>query len=107
MILAPSDLQVRLGEHNLESDFDGAAPLDFAVSRTLVHPNYSTTRFHNDIAIITLQSEVSFLIRMNELSGLPTYCSTSVAAPDRVIKVSFLVRNNSTCEPRKRGLSQL
>ena len=60
MIQAPSDLQVRLGEHNLESDFDGAAPLDFAVSRTLVHPNYSTTRFHNDIAIITLQSEVSF-----------------------------------------------
>ena len=55
-------------------------------------------------SLIDLQSEVSFLIRMNELSGLPTYCSTSVADSDRFIKVMQLVRKYFTCEPRKRGL---
>ena len=51
-------------------------------------------------SVIDLQSEVSFLIRMNELSGLPTYCSTSVADPDRFIKVMLLVRTFSVCKPR-------
>jgi hypothetical protein len=52
--------QARLGEHNLESDFDGATPLDYVIARTLIHPNYSRTKYHNDIAILTLQNSVQF-----------------------------------------------
>ncbi|XP_052132717.1 venom protease-like [Frankliniella occidentalis] len=46
----------RLGELDLEDDEDGAHPVDIEVAAKHVHPEYSPTRFTNDIAILTLRS---------------------------------------------------
>jgi 6,7-dimethyl-8-ribityllumazine synthase len=53
-------LKARLGEHDLSSELDGAVPLDFVIAGARVHPDYSATKHHNDVAVVTLQSEVTF-----------------------------------------------
>lgn len=45
----------RLGELDLEDDEDGASPVDIEIEAKHVHPDYSPTRFTNDIAILTLK----------------------------------------------------
>ena len=52
--------KARLGEHVIDNDFDMAIPLDFVIVRKLIHPDYSGTKYHNDIALLTLQSNVPF-----------------------------------------------
>ncbi|XP_058116374.1 venom protease-like [Anopheles ziemanni] len=50
---------VRLGEHDLSSDQDGANPVDIYIQRWLVHERYDATLIRNDIALIWLQKSVS------------------------------------------------
>ncbi|CAG0890900.1 unnamed protein product [Cyprideis torosa] len=50
---------VRLGEHDLSSDNDGANPIDFEVKEVLIHPDYLPPSLQNDIAIVKLSKRVS------------------------------------------------
>lgn len=51
----PCSYLARLGELDLEDDEDGAHPVDIEIAAKHVHPEYSPTRFTNDIAILTLK----------------------------------------------------
>lgn len=51
---------VRLGDLNLQSDTDGATPVDVQVSEIKSHPKFSLTNFHNDIALLRLATPVQF-----------------------------------------------
>nr|ADD38225.1 Proclotting enzyme [Lepeophtheirus salmonis] len=56
-----SDLsKVRLGEHDLEDENDGAQPRDYGIIKTIIHPDYHPIRFNNDIAILVLSNDVEF-----------------------------------------------
>uniref|UniRef100_A0A182JK15 Uncharacterized protein n=2 Tax=Anopheles atroparvus TaxID=41427 RepID=A0A182JK15_ANOAO len=50
---------VRLGEHDLTSDQDGANPVDIYIQRWLVHERYDATIIRNDIALLWLQRSVA------------------------------------------------
>lgn len=45
---------VRLGEHDLSSNTDGANPIDVNVARVTVHEDYVANIILNDIAMLTL-----------------------------------------------------
>ncbi|XP_076330439.1 proclotting enzyme-like [Tachypleus tridentatus] len=51
---------VRLGDHNLLRDDDGATPIDFAVKSIRYHHSYNPKLFANDIAILKLDGMVTF-----------------------------------------------
>lgn len=52
---------MRLGEHNIYSDDDGASPVDYFPERIIMHDEYSKSPQHyNDIALISLDREVVF-----------------------------------------------
>jgi len=51
---------VRLGEHNLVSEEDGAEPEDFFVEERIIHAEYHPTTFDNDIGLIKLDRDVVF-----------------------------------------------
>ncbi|KAK7793675.1 hypothetical protein R5R35_013155 [Gryllus longicercus] len=50
---------VRLGEHDLESDADGASPEDVAIRDRRVHEGYNPNSFVNDIALLTLERDIT------------------------------------------------
>ena len=55
------DLQlVRLGELELENDFEGATPIDVRIDKITIHPEYSSTEYTNDIAVLRLVEDVRF-----------------------------------------------
>ncbi|CAL4063691.1 unnamed protein product, partial [Meganyctiphanes norvegica] len=49
---------VRLGEHNLEIGNDGAE--DVVIANRIIHPGYNKALSHDDIALITLERNVTF-----------------------------------------------
>lgn len=51
---------VRLGEHEIDNDNDGANPIDIKVVQRLIHKGYHSAFYHNDIAILTLERDVEF-----------------------------------------------
>ena len=53
---------VLLGELNMELDNseDGAEPVSVAVANVTKHPSYNSRNYNNDIAIITLETAVTF-----------------------------------------------
>ncbi|XP_013794361.1 proclotting enzyme-like [Limulus polyphemus] len=64
-LLEPSDLLVRLGEHDLTSDDDNASPIDRSVKIIKHHEKYVARTFENDIAILTLDKPVKFTERIH------------------------------------------
>ncbi|XP_029342707.1 serine protease Hayan isoform X2 [Acyrthosiphon pisum] len=50
--------RVRLGDLNLQTNNDGAHPVEFLVDETIVHPDYIKTSKYNDIALLRLDNEV-------------------------------------------------
>lgn len=58
--LDPSDLSVRLGEHDLTSDNDNASTIDRLVKITKYHEKFVPETYENDIAILTLDKAVKF-----------------------------------------------
>nr|CAD7443511.1 unnamed protein product [Timema bartmani] len=62
---------VRLGEHNLESDEDGASPIDVPIAKNKIHEEYSPTTFSNDIAILWLKESVQTTLMIRPIC-LPT-----------------------------------
>ena len=53
-------VSVRLGEHEIGNDADGANPIDLLIERVDLHENYNPRNFDNDIAILTLNESVAF-----------------------------------------------
>ncbi|CAL4224843.1 unnamed protein product, partial [Meganyctiphanes norvegica] len=56
--------RVRLGEHNVTSNDDGAQ--DFTISRIILS-DYSFTTKHNDVALINLDRDVTFNTRIQPI----------------------------------------
>lgn len=55
-----SQITIRLGDHDLESDEDGLTPVEVQVSNIIKHRNFVLRTFQNDIAILELVSSVKF-----------------------------------------------
>ncbi|XP_034233867.1 CLIP domain-containing serine protease 14D-like isoform X2 [Thrips palmi] len=53
-------IRVRLAEHNLESNEDGARPVDVAVSSMVRHPGYQPPARYHDIGLLRLARKVPF-----------------------------------------------
>jgi len=51
---------VRLGEHTIGDDDDGANPEEFKILKTTKHKQFRKSTFTNDIAIVELEKEVPF-----------------------------------------------
>jgi secreted trypsin-like serine protease len=60
MPLTSPRFQVRLGEHDLSSDDDGATPIEYRVVDRVIHSDYSPRTFDNDIALLTLDRDVEY-----------------------------------------------
>ncbi|GBL87547.1 Proclotting enzyme [Araneus ventricosus] len=58
--MSPRQLLVRLGDHDIESDSEGATPVDFAVRSVIKFDGFDLRTFQNDIAILLLSSSVQF-----------------------------------------------
>lgn len=53
-------VSVRLGEHEIGNDEDGAIPLDLSVESVQIHAEYNARTYDNDIAILKLNESVAF-----------------------------------------------
>ncbi|XP_068205083.1 venom protease-like [Palaemon carinicauda] len=62
-----NDLKVvRLGEHNLDVETDGQHE-DFGIEVRIIHENFNTISFANDIAILKLDKKVTFRDRIRPI----------------------------------------
>lgn len=52
--------KVRVGDLDLDDDFDGATPFEDFIERKAVHPAYNPSTFTNDIAVLKTTREVPF-----------------------------------------------
>lgn len=52
--------KVRLGEFNYGSSTDNAQPINVRVAEIIIHPNYTSEFFYNNIALIRLEHPVDF-----------------------------------------------
>ena len=81
---------VLLGEHILGKDDDGAMPEEFKIANVTKHENYNRRSYNNDIAIIELESEVTFK------KGIVPACLPSIASTldgETVSKKVFFLYN--------------
>ena len=51
---------MRLGEHNLALEDDGASPVDYGVVERIIHSEYSPRSYDNDIALLVLDRDVEY-----------------------------------------------
>ncbi|XP_043272611.1 venom protease-like [Venturia canescens] len=58
--VGPRLFLVRVGELDLDDDYDGAAPVDLFIEKTTIHPDYDEKTFFSDIAVIKLERDVEF-----------------------------------------------
>ena len=59
-IFSPLPTMVRLGEHNLKSDNDGAEPQNIRISAIIKHPEYKPPMKYHDIALLKLESSARY-----------------------------------------------
>jgi len=52
--------KVRIGDLDLDNDYDGAFPFEDFIERKTVHPEYNPTSFTNDVAILKTTQDVPF-----------------------------------------------
>ena len=55
-----SRYSVRLGEHDIRSENDGARHLDVLIASKTAHEGFNSVSFQNDIAILKLEKRVEF-----------------------------------------------
>ena len=55
--------KVRLGEHDLSRDDDGAFPIELDIEERLIHSAYNPRYYHNDIGIIKVRNTFEFVIK--------------------------------------------
>lgn len=58
---------VRLGEHDLNSNADGANPIDIPIGEKIVHEQYVANLILNDIAMLVLRQQVTISGRYNKI----------------------------------------
>jgi len=51
---------VRLGDHDITTEGDGASPTDISIARSIQHPGWNSNTLSDDIAIVKLSSPVSY-----------------------------------------------
>lgn len=51
---------VRIGDLDLSRDDDGAHPIQVEIEDKLIHPDYNTETFVNDIAVLRLAQDIQF-----------------------------------------------
>ena len=51
---------VRVGEHDVNSELDGAKPQEILIATKTPHENFNSVSFQNDIAILKLRQKVKF-----------------------------------------------
>lgn len=51
---------IRLGDQNLDTVDDGAAPADYKIKKFIKHENYNRNKRTNDIALVKLEKSVRF-----------------------------------------------
>ncbi|XP_012231729.1 venom protease-like [Linepithema humile] len=52
--------KVRIGDLDLNNDFDGATPFEDFIERITIHPAYNPTSYTNDVAVLKTVREVPF-----------------------------------------------
>lgn len=52
--------KVRVGDLDLNNDFDGASPFEDFIERKAIHPHYNPTSHTNDVAVLKTTTEVPF-----------------------------------------------
>lgn len=57
---SPSQLSVRLGEHDIDGDSPDDAAIEVEVLQVLVHANFDLKTFKNDIGLLRLRQKVSY-----------------------------------------------
>jgi len=53
--------KVRIGDLDLNNDYDGATPFEDFLERKTVHPKYDPKTYTNDVAVLKTTQEVPFL----------------------------------------------
>ncbi|KAF7278849.1 hypothetical protein GWI33_007912 [Rhynchophorus ferrugineus] len=79
-----STLGVLVGDHNITSGTDTAYSALYYVNAYAIHPNYSTSTYNNDIAIIQTTSQMTFSTYVAPIC-LPFYYSTYDFSGQQVI----------------------
>ncbi|XP_076065729.1 venom protease-like [Oratosquilla oratoria] len=79
---APDPTDVKLGEHNLLRDDDGANPESFKIIDVRSHPAYNPRDISNDIAMVKLDRDVTFSL------GIQPAC-----LPDKFKDDTFVGKN--------------
>lgn len=74
LTLKPSQLQVRLGEHNIY-EIEGAEQFIDA-AKMILHPDYDKWTVDNDIMLIKLKSPATLNSKVSTIP-LPQYCPTA------------------------------
>jgi serine protease 56 len=62
-----SMVSVRLGEHNINSDNDGATPIDVPVEWKLANENFDPKTVSNDVGLVKLKSAVTINDRVRPI----------------------------------------
>lgn len=52
--------KVRIGDLDLNDDYDGATPFEDFIERRIIHPDYNPTTYTNDVAILKTSQDVPF-----------------------------------------------
>lgn len=55
--------KVRIGDLDLNSDYDGANPFEDFIERKAVHPGYNPTSHTNDVAVLKTTRDIPFTSR--------------------------------------------
>lgn len=52
--------KIRVGDLDLDNDFDGASPFEDFIERKAIHPDYNPTSHTNDVAVLKTTREVPY-----------------------------------------------
>merc|ERR1719219_2579835 len=63
---------VRLGDHDITTNSDGASPEDIRISRAIQHPAWDSHTLDSDIAIVKLSRPVTFTRRRRRRRRMPS-----------------------------------
>ncbi|XP_011684750.1 PREDICTED: venom prothrombin activator nigrarin-D-like [Wasmannia auropunctata] len=59
--------KVRIGDLDLNDDYDGATPFEDFIERKTVHPEYNPRTYTNDVAVLKTSQEVPFTLSVHPI----------------------------------------
>lgn len=71
---------MRIGDLDLNNDYDGASPFEDFIERKTVHPEYNPRTYTNDVAVLKTSQEVPFTCKLLSfvLFRFPNYIIVSM-----------------------------